>query len=324
MIVLCSGCLADSDAEVQNNGVGVSEIIANTSDEVTGKAAWDYTIFCSVEDVAGRGKNASVQAVGEIIKYNVKITNTGKNNLTAVSIYDSWGDKKTVSTLAPGEVLVHTGYYTVQEDEMLSYNEKTGVLINAVRVTVNETESKRFELRVPVEYILQFYGSEEQVAEGEITKSTMWIGSNTISVGGDGHTIQLTHNPNAKDPTYAELIAFLCADRTDMKKYVVDKYVCADFAEDLQSNAEYEGWNSAYVTVTFTDGSKHACNAFNTVDRGLIFVDCTGTEDGEGPTVKDCLVKIEQGQEYKPEYAVKTDWETETMGVVRSYGVHWG
>lgn len=36
-----------------------------------------------------------------------------------------------------------------------------------------------------------------------------------IVVGGDGEPIKLINNPNATDPTYAELLAFLEADQTD-------------------------------------------------------------------------------------------------------------
>ena len=52
--------------------------------------------------------------------------------------------------------------------------------------------------------------------------------------------------------------------------------VCADFAEIVHNNAEVLGIKSAYVTITFEDGSEHTLNAFNTIDRGLLFIDCTG------------------------------------------------
>jgi hypothetical protein len=52
--------------------------------------------------------------------------------------------------------------------------------------------------------------------------------------------------------------------------------VCADYAEIVHNNAEVLGIRSAYVTITFEDGSGHALNAFNTIDRGLIFIDCVG------------------------------------------------
>jgi hypothetical protein len=138
--------------------------------------------------------------------------------------------------------------------------------------------------------------------EPKVTSSTLWVDYHTYAVGGDGHTIKLKQNSNAKDPTYQEVLNFLRADQTDKHDYDLDRFVCADFAEQVQNNAEVAGYNCAYVTVSFTDNLDHACNAFNTADRGLIFIDCTNSLDGSGPHDKDCIVNIVKGSVYKPQY----------------------
>ena len=172
------------------------------------------------------------------------------------------------------------------------------------------TESKEFEL------------IEE--SEPTITSSTLWVGYHTYAVGGDGHTIKLIQKSTAKDPTYQEMLNFLRTDQTDKCDYILDKFVCADFAEQVQNNAEIAGYNCAYVTVSFTDSVGHACNAFNTTDRGLVFIDCTNSLDGSGPYNRDCVVNIVQGSIYKPQYLFKSDyWYSLPMGTVESYSVYW-
>lgn len=157
-----------------------------------------------------------------------------------------------------------------------------------------------------------------------ITSSTLWVDYNTYAVGGDGHTIKLMQNSTAKDPTFQEMLNFLRADQTDKNDYLLDKFVCADFAEQVQNNAEMAGYNCAYVTVMFTDGVGHACNAFNTTDRGLVFIDCTNSLEGRGPYNSDCIVNITEGSVYKPRYLFNNnDWYTLPMGTVESYRVYW-
>ncbi len=80
---------------------------------------------------------------------------------------------------------------------------------------------------------------------------------------GTGYTI--------RDPTYQEMIDFISSDTTDQIEYTED-YVCYDFAEDLKNNAFFEGYRCAFVYVTFPD-SDHGMVCFDTVDRGLIFIE---------------------------------------------------
>ncbi|RZB32200.1 MAG: hypothetical protein AEth_00523 [Candidatus Argoarchaeum ethanivorans] len=114
--------------------------------------------------------------------------------------------------------------------------------------------------------------------------------SNEIGIGGDfpyhrdyipyskasGSQICLINYNNATDPTWDELIVFLEKDDTDEELYLDNSFVCADFAEMLHNNAETSGIKTAWVGVDFTVGEGHALNAFNTTDKGLVYVDCTG------------------------------------------------
>jgi len=101
-----------------------------------------------------------------------------------------------------------------------------------------------------------------------------------VECGGDGEPIVLVNNLNATDPTYAELVAFIVRDTTNTNDYIKggpDGYVCADFAEVVHNNAEAAGIRAAWVTLIFEgDDEGHALNAFETTNKGLVYIDCTG------------------------------------------------
>ena len=141
-----------------------------------------------------------------------------------------------------------------------------------------------------------------------------------VLVGGDGEPIELINNPNATNPTYEELVAFIQQDTTDTNDYLEHPrigYVCADFAEDVHNNAEAAGIRAAWVSLHNEGSDKgHACNAFDTIDMGLVYIDCTGqrfsdklnfrlveTEEGfsfvsDSPTSWDAIAYAEIGKEY--------------------------
>ena len=134
-----------------------------------------------------------------------------------------------------------------------------------------------------------------------------------------GESAQLINNSEASPPTWQELMAFLGADTTDQNLYNVDSFACVAFAEELHNKAEAAGIEAAFVGVQFEDREiGHALNAFNTTDRGLVFIDCTspvqsnmpylpmlGLDDGEADDAEgvevvgaDKVAYVELGKEY--------------------------
>ncbi|MBA7697659.1 hypothetical protein ES703_106326 [subsurface metagenome] len=113
--------------------------------------------------------------------------------------------------------------------------------------------------------------------------------------------------------------------------------ICADFAERLHNNAELAGIRCGYINLDMTgytdpndlgipSDSGHACNVFETTDRGIIYIDCTGTSNDYGPTNKDRVVEIQVGQQYNPEFLFPSEgWYTPSgqMGVVTDMFVIW-
>lgn len=296
LIILSSGCITDSESTVGT--------VVEIPDSVTTS---NFMLKSEVIDIGGRGVDTSVYRTSDIVKYRLTITNTGETNLTNMTIYEVWQGLELPTNLSNdvlgvGETWTFDGSYQVSENNM-----QWDTATNTFKVIVNGYISERSELVVKVDDM----------------KRDFYTDCNTYVVGGDGHTIQFFDNPDAVNPTYKQMMDFLRKDRTDRHAYIDNEYVCADFAEDVQHNAELAGWNCGFVMVDFVnDDAGHMCNVFNTTDRGLVFIDCTNS--GTGPNSRDCRVNIEQGSEYIPNFLFDGDaWHCRSMGTVRSYDVFW-
>lgn len=140
----------------------------------------------------------------------------------------------------------------------------------------------------------------EETAVEDVSASTVLI-DGAILVGADWEPIILVNNPQASNPTWNELKSFLLQDTTDEVKYDLDTFVCADFAEMLHNNAETAGIRAAYVCIDFAyELWGHALNAFETTDRGLVFIDCTGHQTAPFYNA-DKIVDLVKYEQYIPE-----------------------
>jgi len=175
----------------------------------------------------------------------------------------------------------------------------------------------------------------------------------------EGEFIVLINNEEAVNPSYSQLVGFLRQDNTDQFPYIstvsllgfyygsaeshvdLDRiqdiidgtaepgnpHVCADFAERLHNNAELAGIRCAYVSVDLAGTPGHACNAFQTADRGLIYVDVTGWVAGEPhPDRAVSTVSIVISHSYKPVSLFhEAGWSDSyvSMGTVTDFHIIW-
>lgn len=128
----------------------------------------------------------------------------------------------------------------------------------------------------------------------------------------DRDKIHLIENSHAANPTWQQLKTFLIADGTDKRPYDLQTYPCGIFAEDLHNNAEAAGIRAAWVGIDFSDGGVgHALNAFNTSDKGLIYIDCTG-KNWQGDTIATQGVS----------WGVADDWDKVAyLSIGQEYGI---
>ena len=100
-----------------------------------------------------------------------------------------------------------------------------------------------------------------------------------------------TQEPMVKTVSYDDVMRFLAEDLTDQILYEPCKMVCWDFAEKLQQNARKAGIKCAVVTLAWEGSNRsHVINAFQTSDKGLIWIDVTGSHT---PDVKGYDREIE-------------------------------
>jgi len=104
----------------------------------------------------------------------------------------------------------------------------------------------------------------------------------------DGQAIRV----ELHDPTYAELEKFLARDKTNLNPYIADehKYVCFNFAAEVNNNAELEGIRAGLVLLYLRNLPGHAIVAFETVDEGLIYIEPQSDE----------VVEVVEGRPYRP------------------------
>jgi hypothetical protein len=99
-------------------------------------------------------------------------------------------------------------------------------------------------------------------------------------VNGLHNPVILINNKEAINPTLGQLLDFLKQNNTDAIPYN-PTFVCADFASKLYNDAESQGIRAAFVALT---GMDHALNAFQTEDKGLIYIDFTGKDPSKTQT----------------------------------------
>ena len=125
-----------------------------------------------------------------------------------------------------------------------------------------------------------------------------------------GEYIYLINNDSAANVSFEVLKDFVISDQTDRDLYIPGMRMCGYFAETLHNNAERAGIRAALVIVEFEDESApHALNAFETTDRGLVYIDCTGSRRSPSdfeewlyklfyPVGQDRMAYMMKGKEY--------------------------
>ena len=95
---------------------------------------------------------------------------------------------------------------------------------------------------------------------------------------GSGSKEVMASRVGLHNPTYKEMIEFLGQDKTDSNPFIRGEYVCFDFAAELNNNAEANGIRAAYVRIRAKEWG-HAVVAFETADRGLVFIEPQSDKD---------------------------------------------
>jgi hypothetical protein len=68
------------------------------------------------------------------------------------------------------------------------------------------------------------------------------------------------------------VVRFLANDPVDSYRFEENRYECRHFATDLNNNAELAGLRCGFALLCYEKG-QHALNAFETIDKGIIYVE---------------------------------------------------
>ena len=118
------------------------------------------------------------------------------------------------------------------------------------------------------------------------------------------------------DPSYSEVVSLLSSDKTDKKDYIENVFECRHFAQEVNNNSEEQGIRCAYVRVNLSGPYPHACIAFNTTDKGIVYYE----------PQNDKRVHLEIGKDYwadcmtvSPGYYYERDPES----IVEDFTLYW-
>jgi hypothetical protein len=125
------------------------------------------------------------------------------------------------------------------------------------------------------------------VSSNETGKTVVTMCKGNTCIYGNNGKMTLTNYNNAKDPTYAELIAFAKSDKTDERSYNANSYNCMNFAQTFHNSCEANGIKAGW---TASKGMDHAFNIFQTTDKGIVYIDCTGVPGGKSNQDKEITI----------------------------------
>jgi len=114
------------------------------------------------------------------------------------------------------------------------------------------------------------------------TKQSLSEAEQTVKQLQDGNRYE-TH-----DPVYSEVVTFIRNDRTDKISYDEERFSCLDYATELNNNAEKQGIR-CYVVELYFEDSAHAIVGFDTVDKGMVYIE---------PQSDEFVKNLEIGNDY--------------------------
>jgi len=101
------------------------------------------------------------------------------------------------------------------------------------------------------------------------------------------------------DPTYNEVANFIASDTTDEIPYDTETFDCEHFSQLVNNNSENQGMRCAYVILYFYDtNTGHAIVGFDTVDRGIVYIE---------PQSDEWVENLEVGNDYWTDCVVPND-----------------
>jgi flagellar basal body-associated protein FliL len=217
---------------------------------------------------------ASTEAELTTTKNNLSITQTDLS-----STQDTLRATQDTLTTTQSELAATEDELSATEDELSATEDELG----DTRLQLHNAEDELDRIEQELDDMTALYQVAYETLQGlDITLSSSPECTDAV----------LIDNPEATNPSWAELKAFLAQDMTENHQYILNEYDCSQFSRDLHNRAEAAGIRAAVVHINLVGESVgHALNAFLTTDYGLVYVDCT-----EAP---DKIARVKAGLTYR-------------------------
>lgn len=119
------------------------------------------------------------------------------------------------------------------------------------------------------------------------------------------------------NPSYSEAMSFIKTDKTNYKKYDEETFNCAHYSLEVNNESESRGIRCAYVFVNLSGEVAHALVAFNTTDKGILYIEPQSDEK----------VNLEVGKDYWADCVVEKSsryyYEKDPDNIVEDYEIYW-
>ncbi len=221
-----------------------------------------YTIDKTVTDVAGNGPEANATTSGDIISYQINVSNTGNIDLANAIVSDPLtsleapvGDEEDVGTLNVGESWIYSASYSVTQDDLNTKGGEDGFINNTASVDCDLLDPVNDSAEVPLEWNPDYSVSKKVVdAAGQGPSGYVTAAGDIIiyevNVTNDGN-IDLT-NMNVSDPLL--ILENPVGDDGDSETLNVSEnwtftasYTVTE--EDMNSNGDWDGFINNTVSI---------------------------------------------------------------------------
>ena len=146
---------------------------------------------------------------------------------------------------------------------------------------------------------LSYYNNEVNILNNQISTLNMNIRNTKNSLNQTIEELELRKsNPMyyLHDPIYSEAMTFIRDDTTNRNRYDEETYNCGHYSTDVNNNAENQGIRCSLVIVNLKDGDLHALVAFNTTDKGILYIEPQSDEKVNLQIGKDywadCVIEL--------------------------------
>jgi uncharacterized repeat protein (TIGR01451 family) len=254
--IMASGCTDTTNTSVINNTT--NDMIGKQTKQIIA----DYNVSCNLIDVSGLDIS-EIEKNGDVITYDVVLENTGNTDLKIISIVCDNQDVNlsvlgvTNNIMEPGKIYTSTFHHVITNDEVY--------------------DDYKIDVSVCAEYSDgRVYHDAALTVPAKLKFITRHLPSDYVDSNID-QTI-LIENPSAVEITNYQLLTFLEAENSNIASYMQGKQLTSveqsiERTVKTYNDAELVGIRSKFAIIHYTDNTIAICNAFNTIDYGLIYID---------------------------------------------------